>query len=139
MNDILKTLEKNKRTAFIVLAALMFVFFAFCPAVDIAGKATANGMKVIFDGKGLGFSRFLSVLVALAPLCGLVLQFVKISVTDKIRENVNLIWPALSFILIVLLGIALPDAIALAWGSYLYLVLAAAGMAFEYFSRNIGK
>ena len=68
MDELIKTVRQNKTPIVIALAILMFVAFGFCPAIDVAGKAKINGLKVLFEGSGLGFSRFLSVLIFLAPM-----------------------------------------------------------------------
>ncbi len=139
MNDFMKQLENNWRTIYIVLPVLMFVFFALCPAFDLLGKTTANGLKIVFDGKGLGLSRLLTVLLVLVPVCGLLLQFFTINALAKFQAKLNLIWTATALALIILLAIALPTGVSFAWGSYLYFLLAAAGVAFEYIGQKADK
>lgn len=55
MDELIKTVRQNKTSIVIALAILMFVAFGFCPAIDVAGKAKINGLKVLFEGSGLGF------------------------------------------------------------------------------------
>lgn len=134
MNDIIKTIEKNKSLIIIALAVLMFIFFAVS-AVDVAGKAQAGGFKVLFDGSGLGFSRFLSGIILIIPVLIVVNAFFKIDLTGKLKENFNAICFVTGFISCVLMIIALPDYISLAWGAWLYMLLAAAGTAVSCIER----
>ena len=129
MNEFIKTIEKNKTLVIIGLAVLMFVFFGLCSAVDVAGKAQANGLKVLFEGKGLGFSRFLSALIIIIPLLIIAGNFFNLKLSGKLKEHFNAICFAAGFICCLLLTIALPQHISLAWGSWLYILLSITGIA----------
>lgn len=135
MNDFIKTIEKNKNLIIIALAALMFVFFGFCSAVDVAGKAQVSGFKVLFDGTGLGFSRFLSIIVLIAPILIVAGNFVNLNLSGKLKENFNAICFGAGFIACALMAITLPSAISLAWGAWLYILFAAAGTAVSCIER----
>ena len=63
MDEFVMTIKKHKETIVIALAILMFILFGFCPAIDIIGKAKIGGLKLLFEGSGLGFARFLSIFV----------------------------------------------------------------------------
>lgn len=129
MEEFIKAIEKNKTLVVIGLAALMFVFFGLCSAVDVAGKAQANGLKVLFDGKGLGFSRFLSAIIIIIPILIIIGNFVNLNLSGKLKEHFNAICFAAGFICCLLLVIVLPQHVTLAWGSWLYILLAIAGVA----------
>lgn len=131
MNDIIKIIEKNKTAIIIALAVLMFLFFSVS-AVDVAGKAQAGGFKVLFDGKGLGFSRFLSLIIMIVPIVIVVGSFVNFNLSGKIKEYFNAICFATGFVACLLMAIVLPEYISLAWGGWLYLLLAVAGTAVSY-------
>lgn len=127
MDDIIKSLKTNKLIAILVIACLMFVFFAFCPAVDVAGKAQANGFKVLFDGKGLGFSRFLSAIALVVPIIIVAGNFVNFNLSGNLKEHFNAICFAAGFVACILMAIVLPNPVSLAWGGWLYALLALAG------------
>lgn len=87
MDELIKTVRQNKTSIVIALAILMSVAFGFCPAIDVAGKAKINGLKVLFEGSGLGFSRFLSVLIFLAPMFVVLNKSVNLKLTGKLSEH----------------------------------------------------
>lgn len=128
MNDIIKSIQKNKNLIIILLAVLMFLFFAIS-AVDVAGKAQAGGFKVLFDGAGLGFSRFLSAVIIIVPVLIVLSNFVNFNLSGKLKENFNAICFVAGLISCILMAIALPFQITLAWGGWLYILFAAAGTA----------
>lgn len=128
MNDIIKIIEKNRSLIIIAIAVLMFIFFA-CSAVDVAGKAQAGGFKVLFDGKGLGFSRFLSFIIMIVPIVVVAGNIVNFNLSGKLKENFNAICFIAGFFACLLMAVVLPQHISLAWGGWLYVLLAAAGAA----------
>lgn len=128
MNDFIKIIEKNKTIIIIALAALMFILFAIS-AVDIAGKAQAGGFKIIFDGKGLGFSRFLSVIILTVPLLVIVGNLVNLNLSGNLKKYFNAICFASGFTTCLLMAIVLPAYVTLTWGGWLYILLASVGTA----------
>lgn len=128
MNDIIKIIEKNKGLIIVAIAALMFIFFA-CSAVDVAGKAQAGGFKVLFDGKGLGFSRFLSFIIMIVPIVVVAGNIVNFNLSGKLKENFNAICFVTGFVACLLMAVVLPERITLAWGGWLYVLFAAVGTA----------
>lgn len=122
----MEQLKKNKQIVFLALAALAFIFIAFLPVVDVMGKATLNGFKAVFDGEGLGFSRFLMVLSILAPLAAGFFAFTK---KDAKGDKLVLYSFAGSFVLGLLTMVALPEGCGFTTGGYLYLVVSLAGAA----------
>lgn len=129
MNDIIKIIEKNKSTIIVAIAVLMFIFFGCFSAIDVAGKAQAGGLKVLFQGKGLGFSRFLSGIILIVPILIILNTFVNLKLSGKIKEHFNAICFFAGFMFCILLAIALPSQITLAWGSWLYFIFAICGIA----------
>lgn len=129
MEQLIKTIEKNRTLLIIAVAVLMFIFFGFFSAVDIAGKAQANGMKVLFQGKGLGFSRFLSALLLIVPLLIVAARLVDFKLPDKVKENFDALCFVAGAVLCLIFAAALPTGIKLAWGSWIYIVLSIAGAA----------
>lgn len=113
MDELIKTVRQNKTTIVIALAILMFVAFGFCPAIDVAGKAKINGLKVLFEGSGLGFSRFLSVLIFLAPMFVVLNKSVNLKLTGKLSEHFCMLCFVAGVVLCLLFAIALPSGISL--------------------------
>lgn len=54
MNSLVKFTKQYKASLIIAIAIIMFILFGFCPAVDVAGKAKICGLKILFEGDGLG-------------------------------------------------------------------------------------
>lgn len=131
MDDLIKAIRKNERLIFLVLPILMAAIFAFLPIADVFGKSTANGIKIVFDGKGLGFGRFCATLALLLPIAALVLQFVKVNLPAQIETWFNLIWTGASLVSAVLMVIVFPEGISMAWGGYVYCLLAIVGIAID--------
>lgn len=113
MDELIKTVRQNKTSIVIALAILMFVAFGFCPAIDVAGKAKINGLKVLFEGSGLGFSRFLSVLIFLAPMFVVLNKSVNLKLTGKLCEHFCTLCFVAGVVLCLLFAIALPSGISL--------------------------
>lgn len=113
MDELIKTVRQNKTSIVIALAILMFVAFGFCPAIDVAGKAKINGLKVLFEGSGLGFSRFLSVLIFLAPMFVVFNKSVNLKLTGKLSEHFCMLCFVAGVVLCLLFAIALPSGISL--------------------------
>lgn len=113
MDELIKTVRQNKTSIVIALAILMFVAFGFCPAIDVAGKAKINGLKVLFEGSGLGFSRFLSVLIFLAPMFVVLNNSVNLKLTGKLSEHFCTLCFIAGVVLCLLFAIALPSGISL--------------------------
>lgn len=113
MDELIKTVRQNKTSIVIALAILMFVAFGFCPAIDVAGKAKINGLKVLFEGSGLGFSRFLSVLIFLAPMFVVFNKSVNLKLTGKLSEHFCTLCFMAGIVLCLLFAIALPSGISL--------------------------
>lgn len=113
MDELIKTVRQNKTSIVIALAIVMFVAFGFCPAIDVAGKAKINGLKVLFEGSGLGFSRFLSVLIFLAPMFVVLNNSVNLKLTGKLSEHFCTLCFMAGVVLCLLFAIALPSGISL--------------------------
>lgn len=139
MDELVNSFSKNKRTCFIVLAAAMIVVFGVCPAINIFGKATATGFKVLFDAEGLGFPRFLSFLMFVSPLIILIKQFVDFNVKGNLKENLEIICFAVSVFLFIMFAVTLPDGVSATVGAYLYLALSVLGAVCCYLSKSQKK
>lgn len=139
MDELIKTVRQNKTSIVIALAIIMFVAFGFCPAIDVVGKAKINGLKVLFEGSGLGFARFLSILVLLAPMLVVLSKSVDLKLTGKLSENLGTLCFLAGIVLCLLFAVALPSGISLAWGSWLYMLAAIFGIAacrIDMFTKN---
>ena len=137
MDELIKTVRQNKTSIVIALAILMFVAFGFCPAIDVAGKAKINGLKVLFEGSGLGFSRFLSVLIFLAPM--FVVLNKSVNLKGKLSEHFCTLCFVAGVVLCLLFAIALPSGISLSWGSWLYMLISLLGIGvcrIDIFTKN---
>lgn len=131
MDKLIKTIRENEKIVLLILPIMMALIFAFLPIADVFGKTTANGIKIVFDGKGLGFSRLCATLVLLLPIFAVMLQFVKIKLPAVIESRFNFIWAAASLIFVVLMAIAFPQGVSLTWGGYIYCLLAVAGIGID--------
>lgn len=136
MEEFIKTIRKNERLIFIALSILMAAIFALMPISDVFGKATVNGIKMIFDGTGLGFARLCATLALLLPIAAVVLQFVKVNLPAAAEARFNLIWSGSSLILMVLMAVSLPQGVSLAWGGYVYCLLAIVGIAIDFLPKR---
>lgn len=121
------------------IAVLMFVLVGFCPAVDVAGKAQIGGFKVLFEGRGLGFSRFLSALILIVPILVVAGKFVNFNLPANIKENFDTLCFIAGFILCLIFAMALPNGISLAWGGWLYVILAVFGAAVSCLDKIVKK
>lgn len=128
MNEFIKAIETNKKFLLLIIAILMFIFFAIS-AIDVAGKVQAGGFRVLFKGTGLGFARFLSGIILIVPILVVTANFVNFNLSGKLKENFNAICFVVGFIACIIMVIALPDHITLAWGGWIYALLAAGGTA----------
>lgn len=129
MNNLINIIKRNKTLFVLGIALLMFVFFSFCPAIDIVEKAKINGFKLLFQGKGLGFARFMSALVIIAPLVIIVGHFVDFKLKGKVKEYFDALCFAGAFLFAMILLMALGKGFSFAWGGWIYLVLALLGIA----------
>lgn len=139
MDDLIKTVEKHRALFVMAIAVLMFVLVGFCPAVDVAGKAQAGGFKVLFEGRGLGFSRFLSALILIVPILVVAGKFVNFKLPANIKENFDTLCFIAGFILCLIFAMALPNGISLAWGGWLYVILAVFGAAVSCLDKIVKK
>ena len=138
MDELIKTVRQNKTSIVIALAILMFVAFGFCPAIDVAGKAKINGLKVLFEGSGLGFSRLLSALIFLAPMFVVLNNSVNLKLTGKLSEHFCTLCFMAGVVLCLLFAVALPSA-SLSWGSWLYMLISLLGIGvcrIDIFTKN---
>lgn len=139
MDDLIKTVEKHRALFVMAIAVLMFVLVGFCSAVDVAGKAQAGGFKVLFEGRGLGFSRFLSALILIVPILVVAGKFVNFNQPANIKENFDTLCFIAGFILCLIFAMALPNGISLAWGGWLYVILAVFGTAVSCLDKIVKK
>ena len=116
MDDLLKQIKQYKEPLVIGLAILMLIFYGFCPVIDILGKAKANGLKVLFEGSGLGFSRFLSLLILLAPLLVVVGKPISAKLTGMLKDNLCIICFLAGIVLCLLFAVVLPNGVSPSWG-----------------------
>lgn len=136
MNDLIAFVEKNKRTVILVLAVLMFLFFAIFPVCDVYGKAKINGLKLIFNGKGIGFSRVIAILMLLVPVVIALGQLNVKVIAEKCLDAVCFIAAVVLFLIFALL---LPDGVSVASGAYLYLFASVVGVAVTYLPKFVAK
>ena len=121
MDSLVKFTKQYKASLIIAIAIIMFILFGFCSAVDVAGKAKVCGLKILFEGDGLGFSRFLSALILLAPMLVVLDESTNLKLTAKMSRI-----PASFFFGI---SIVLPSGFKLAWASWLYMLAGVIGIA----------
>lgn len=136
MNELIAFIEKNKRTVILALAVLMFLFFAFFPVCDVLGKAKLNGFKLIFNGKGIGFSRVIAILMLLAPI---VIALGQLNVKVIAEKSLDAVCFIAGVVLFLVFALILPEGVSVAAGAYLYLFASVIGVAATYLPKFITK
>ena len=107
----------------------LFLLFCFCAAVDVAGKAKVCGLKLLFEGDGLGFSRFLSALILLAPMLVVLDESTNLKLTAKMSRIPASFFFGISIVLCLIFAHVLPSGFKLAWASWLYMLAGVIGIA----------
>ena len=120
MDSIKKLMKENGVIIKIVVAIVLFVLAGFTPLIDVAGKETINGFKVLFEGTGMGFSRFVCFFVICAPVVTCLFTIFK-----SIEDRLTLFGFAVCFAAIVVFWLVLPGMgmISLAAGGIFYLLI----------------
>lgn len=113
----------------IALAVIMFVFFGLCSAVDVAGKAQINGLKVLFEATALGFPRFLSAFILVTPILVLLSRTANLKFVGLPKEKVSALCFLVGVVLCLLFAVTLPGELSLAWGGWMYIVVGILGVA----------
>lgn len=139
MEKLVSIIEKNKRLFLIVVSAVMFILLAFFPALDIAGKAKVNGFKVVFEGSGLGFPRFIMFLMLVIPLIIVICQFFNQRLKEAVKDNLELLCFTAAIVLFIIFAICLNTGLSAAIGAYLYLVFGIIGFAGCYLTKTSRK
>lgn len=129
MNSLVKFTKQYKASIIIAIAIIMFILFGFFPAVDVAGKAKICGLKILFEGDGLGFSRFLSALILLAPMLVVLDGSTNLKLTGKMSRIPASFFFGISIVLCLTFAHVLPSGLKLAWASWLYMLAGVIGMA----------
>lgn len=129
MDSLVKFTKQYKASIIIAIAIIMFILFGFFPAVDVAGKAKICGLKILFEGDGLGFSRFLSALILLAPMLVVLDGSTNLKLTGKMSRIPASFFFAISIVLCLIFAHVLPSGLKLAWASWLYMLAGVIGMA----------
>lgn len=126
MDDFKRFFYQYSQAIFIPLAVILFIFAAFCPIMDIFGKETANGLKIIFEGNGLGFCRFAATMMVLFPIGTAILSIIKPNNNGALAPLVGF---ALCFISAIAYVMALPDMVTIKWGAGFYMFFSFIGIA----------
>ena len=129
MDSLVKFTKQYKASIIIAIAIIMFILFGFCPAVNVAGKAKICGLKILFEGDGLGFSRFLSALILLAPMLVVLDGSTNLKLTGKMSRIPASFFFCISIVLCLIFAHVLPSGLKLAWASWLYMLAGVIGMA----------
>lgn len=145
MDELIKTIQKNKGLVAVGLAVLMFLFFAFGGATKLSASISSLGsaespsfsfFKMLSDLEDIGFTKFIGILMLAAPILVILGNFVDLKLKGTLKEKFNLICFVAAAALCLVFWISLPGesgggfsiSMTLAWGSWLYLVLAIAGI-----------
>ena len=129
MDNLVKFTKQYKASLIIAIAIIMFILFGFCSAVDVAGKAKVCGLKILFEGDGLGFSRFLSALILLAPMLVVLDESPNLKLTAKMSRIPAPFFFGTSLVLCLIFAHVLPSGFKLAWASWLYMLAGVIGIA----------
>ena len=121
MDSLVKFTKQYKASLIIAIAIIMFILFGFCSAVDVAGKAKVCGLKILFEGDGLGFSRFLSALI--------LDESTNLKLTAKMSRIPASFFFGISIVLCLIFAHVLPSGFKLAWASWLYMLAGVIGIA----------
>lgn len=128
MDELVKTLKQNQKVFFIAVAALMFVFIAFCPIADVMGKYKFSGFDFLFkEGVKFGY-RLLSFLFIIDAIALLVCQLVDLKLNEGLAKNLNTILAGAAVLFFLIFAISLSEGVSVAFGAYLYLLLALVGL-----------
>ena len=128
MSSLVKFTKQYKASIIIAIAIIMFILFGFFPAVDVAGKAKICGLKILFEGDGLGFSRFLSALILLAPMLVVLDGSTNLKLTGKMSRIPASFFFGISIVLCLIFAHVLPSGLKLTWASWLYMLAGVIGM-----------
>ena len=128
MDNLVKFTKQYKASLIIAIAIIMFILFGFCSAVDVAGKAKVCGLKILL-GDGLGFSRFLSALILLAPMLVVLDESTNLKFTAKMSRIPASFFFGISIVLCLIFAHVLPSGFKLAWASWLYMLAGVIGIA----------
>lgn len=120
MDDLIKTIIKNKRPIMICIAVLMIIFYGLCPALDVLGKDQVNGFKFIAKDGNL-----VSILMIIVPIVIIALNLNK----GKSTDTSNSVCLLIAFILGFVLSVSLPNGVTFAWGSWMYMITIVIGLA----------
>ena len=129
MDSLVKFTKQYKASLIIAIAIIMFILFGFCSAVDVAGKAKVCGLKILIEGDGLGFSRFLSALILLAPMLVVLDESTNLKLTAKMSRIPASFFFGISIVLCLIFAHVLPSGFKLAWASWLYMLAGVIGIA----------
>ncbi|OYP66293.1 MULTISPECIES: hypothetical protein [unclassified Prevotella] len=129
MDNLVKFTKQYKASLIIAIAIIMFILFGFCSAVDVAGKTKVCGLKILFEGDGLGFSRFLSALILLAPMLVVLDESTNLKLTAKMSRIPASFFFGISIVLCLFFAHVLPSGFKLAWASWLYMLAGVIGIA----------
>lgn len=143
MDELEKTPTVNRGLIAVIVAVLMFLFFACGTAasIEIGEDITFTGFNLAFkpghaitDIVDLDFARVIAIVMLILPLIIIVGNYVDIK-HKGIKENFNALGFVATFALSLFLCFALPNEtkfeatidMSLGWGSWLYLVLSVIG------------
>ncbi|MDE7412192.1 MAG: hypothetical protein K2N05_00175 [Muribaculaceae bacterium] len=136
MRELLVKIQENKRSIIVVIAILMLLCFGFGSAIEVYGKATASGIKLLFNGK-FNAGNIWMLLIFAAPILVILQEVMGMSIFKSYKGNLSGVWFICGFLLLTLFAIAMPSTASLAWGSWLYLLLALAGFCVSYMHKFI--
>lgn len=129
-------LKQNRKFIYLGLGVLAFILLAFCPSVN-AILGDVSGFAVVFDAKGLGFSRFLMFLTIVLPLAASIISFV---VPAKSADLLEMVLFAGAFVLGILTQISFPSAMGMSFSlvfcGWFALLLCLAGAALGFISKK---
>lgn len=132
----MEELKKYQKFVFAGIGLLAFLLLTICPAVDVLGKYTMSSFKYVFDAEDAGFSRFLMLLMILAPLATAAYAF--LIPESKWGKNLIIFFGATVVIDLITIG-ALPQGLSFASGSWIHFVISLAGAALAYVFYNARK
>ena len=136
MKETLLKIQENKRSIVVVIAVLMLLFFGFGSAVDVYGKVQTSGIKLLFNGK-FNAGNIWMLLIFAAPILVILGEVMGMSIIKSYKGNLSGIWFICGFIILTIFGLAMPSEASLAWGSWLYLILALLGFFVSYMHKFV--
>lgn len=136
----MEQLQKNAKFVILGIGALAFILLAFCPVLDIMGKATVSGFKFIKEGIGSSSSDgtaccYTMLLFTLLPL---VSGIYAVAVAELKSTIIGVCFAVAAFMGIITVAM-LPEMVSFTFFAWFSLLLCIAGAALAFILGKSSK